>query len=293
MNFNNWKSAHIQYRIIYKPTGKVKHRTKTFEEAEAYLAKQKEKENFEIKVIARKIVKKKKESCEHLHDRVFLCKNCYAEHIADEMERLRRRGNPIFHCSVICWSWKDCAFFEPPQRPPLPHTSTPMSSVNAGEPERYQEPNCAHIAGVDDVIYCKRKHPGAVVLQLENAMVLERRTREIPLFQSQMVDNMKKTMFSPETQESFLSAFPPEMREMKKRELQATMRLVENSLAGQVKQLEEEGMDFFLVKAGDMKLQVEVCENKILVQEPKKKVVAEGDGDAGTTGDGRGTQGTV
>ena len=271
-NFNNWKGGHINYKIIHKPSGKEKRRVRTKGEAEVFInnipkgkLKDKDPKNYEVKCIARKMKK-----VEHVHDRVFLCRPCYNKHIEKEVEMLRRKGNPIFHCSVICWAWKECAFYEPPETPPIPHTTTPIEKVNAGEPERFQEPNCRHIAAADDVIYCLRRHPGAVVLTLEDSVIQQRRMNEYPIFASELVERMKKSFKTPEVREQYLSAFTDVERLKKGAEFDAAVNMACVVLDQQVKETDH-GSSFYKSKPGDIELYTDICPEKIITETPKKE----------------------
>jgi len=286
MNFNNWKGRHIQYQLIHKPTNKVKKKFKTDSEARIYLngipnskLTDKDPENYEINVVAKKMKKVTPQ-----HNRVFLCQKCYAEFLQDEVERLRKIGNPIFHCSVTCWSWKECTFYEAPDTPPIPHTTTPCEMVNAGEPEKYQEANCKHIAVIDDVVYCKRKHPGAVVLTIEHSIIQERRQREIPILANELMDKLYDTLASPKQIEVYLSAYPEgPLKKIKRQEYQAQMSVLQSALKELASKQIHDGSEYFMTKAGDHELYVKICEEKVFVDKKKSEQEEEGDDGCQTT----------
>jgi len=280
MNFNNWKSMHIKYIIAHTPDDKEVHTALTHKEAEHYVddipkgeLEDKNPENYRI--ITRAVKMKKSEMTElfQKHDRVFLCKTHYIELMLEQIEHLRECGNPIFHCSIICWDWKECSFYESPDRPPIPITTTPCEAANMGEPEKYQEPNCKHICAIDDVIYCKRRHPGAVVLTVEDTMIQARRLREAPIYTREILKKFMEGIYNIENRRTYLECFPEgPMRESERVKFDASMKMIEQILMQQMKTVEaDEGSNFFKTQTGDHMLYVEVCEDKILVKDPDKK----------------------
>jgi hypothetical protein len=274
MNFNNWKGMHKLWGLLHTPTKKMKERFMTKQEAELRMKlipgsklKDKDPANYEVKDLTLKMQKLVKR--EHVHDRVFMCSECYRKQMAKIVEALRRRGNPIFQCSVICWAWKECTYYEAPAKPPMPCTTTPVSVVNMGELERYQEPNCAHIAAVDDVIYCKRRHPGAVVLSVEQTVINERRHLEYPLFLREMMEKFLHIYENPEVKAKFLAPYTGEEKVKKELEFDASCGALKSIINTMLGEIEQPKNDFLGIQPGDLTQQVTVCQEKVLVADDK------------------------
>jgi len=93
-------------------------------------------------------------------DRVWLCEKCAKKKkivIGGKkisawqlFQKLRTKGNPNFLCTVHCWAAPVCETYEPKEG----------------------RVNCANIAvDPDGKVYCKRRHPGFVVLPQEKSLV--------------------------------------------------------------------------------------------------------------------------
>jgi hypothetical protein len=280
MNFNNWKALHIKYAVVHIPDKKEVHTTVSHKESEHFIEaipaselEDKDPKNYEIKTKAFKMKKDNITDLLHKHDRVFLCKEHYIELMLEQVEHLRECGNPIFHCSVICWAWKECSYYEPPETPPIPCTTTPCEAVNAGEPEHYQEPNCRHICVAEDVVYCRRRHPGALVLTVEDPVIQSRRMKEAPIYMREVLDKFMKQICNAENRKAYLDALPPgPLRDQEALKFDASMNMIKQAIMMQVKEVEEDpASPYFKTQTGDHLTYVEICEEKVLVTDPDKK----------------------
>ncbi len=86
------------------------------------------------------------------HNRAFLCKKCYDEEegLKEASERLRKRGNPTFTLQLFCGAALECPDFEPSPEPCV---------------------NCKYIYALKDRLYCGRRHPGEVLVNVDKAAI--------------------------------------------------------------------------------------------------------------------------
>lgn len=121
-------------------------------------------------------------------NRVFLCEKCAKKSkvtIAGKkvsvwqfMRSLRHRGNPTFECGIHCYAAPICQTYR----------------------ARKGRVNCAHIAVTPEGrVYCKRNHPGFIVLPQEKAAVEHSRFESILNYTRRMagaagVGNLKNVM---------------------------------------------------------------------------------------------------
>ena len=91
-------------------------------------------------------------AAEQVHNRIFLCEKCYAEEegLREAVERLRKRGNPTFSVNLHCASAGECEDFQPSDDPCV---------------------NCQFIYALRDQLYCGRRHPGAVTVNVDKAAI--------------------------------------------------------------------------------------------------------------------------
>jgi len=80
--------------------------------------------------------------------RGMICKDCLQKEEYAGLRKLLEASNPDFKPFIECNSYQECALYKPIKNKPV---------------------RCAHIATIDDTIYCKRKHPGKVKLPVERA----------------------------------------------------------------------------------------------------------------------------
>lgn len=101
-------------------------------------------------------------------NRVFLCRKCATKStvtvggqdmtVWSLMRKLRHRGNPTFEIGIHCYAAPVCETYCP----------------------KKGRVNCAHVAVTPEGrVYCKRNHPGFVVLPQEKAVVEQSRFRAI------------------------------------------------------------------------------------------------------------------
>ena len=111
----------------------------------------------------------------------IICQKCIDadSKLKEALELMVKAGNPNFVVSIQCLSKGGCENFE--------------ESKQAGV-------NCNHVAMIEDRIYCKRSHPGAVKLPREKAEV-ERLNRKI------LLDQMKRFVKDPKIAEYIDTTF--------------------------------------------------------------------------------------
>ena len=88
------------------------------------------------------------------HARAFLCLECYEKKenagFKKTNEKIRKKGNPTFTCTVSCGATKVCADFAP---------------------AKDKRVNCRNIYALGDQLYCGRRHPGKTIVNQDKATV--------------------------------------------------------------------------------------------------------------------------
>jgi hypothetical protein len=108
------------------------------------------------KYIQTEVVNATDKECEKegAHARAFICIECYEKKenagFKETNEKLRKKGNPTFACSVSCGATSICADYAP--------TKDPMV-------------NCRNIYALGDKLYCGRRHPGKTIVNQDKAAV--------------------------------------------------------------------------------------------------------------------------